>query len=208
MKLYTSKGAANPRRVVMFLAEKGVRDIPTVEVNLLAGEHESPEYRSVNPLARVPALELDDGRILCESRAICTYVEGLHPDPNLMGRSAEERAFIEMWDRRVEWHFFLPVAMWVRHSHPALVSLEQLQLPDYARTQEARTRETARWLDSELAERRYVAGERFTIADITAFVALEFARLVKFRAGEAGLPHLHRWREEMVARPSASASSY
>ncbi|MGQ0835488.1 MAG: glutathione binding-like protein [Gammaproteobacteria bacterium] len=122
-----------------------------------------------------------------------------------MGRSVEERAFIEMWDRRVEWHFFLPIAMWVRHSHPALASLEQLQLPDYAHTQEARTRETARWLDSELAERRYVAGERFTIADITAFVALEFARLVKFRAGEAGLPHLQRWREEMVARPSASA---
>lgn len=204
MKLYTTALAPNPRRVTLFLAEKGVGGIATVEVNLMAGEHWQPPFRDLNPMTRVPVLELDDGRVLTESRAICTYLEGLYPEPNLMGRNAEERAFIEMWDRRAEWNFLVPLAMWVRHTHPAFPVLETPQIPEYAKTQEETFRKHAQWFDSELGRREFVAGDRLTIADITLFAAIEFGRLVKFKAGEAGLANLQRWRDRVAVRPGVA----
>ncbi|MGZ3181997.1 MAG: glutathione S-transferase family protein [Telluria sp.] len=204
MKLYTSTFAPNPRRVTMFIAEKGIGGIEEVKVDLGANEHKSDWYKAKSPLARVPALELDDGRVLTESRAICTYLEGLHPQPNLMGEGGEERAFIEEADRRVEWYLCLPIFMSVRHTHPGLAQLEQPQFGDYGRSQADKMRDGARWLDGVLAGQPYVAGERFTIADITAFCGLEFARgLMKFRPGEEGFAHLQAWRDRIAARPSA-----
>lgn len=206
MKLYVSNFAPNPRRVAMFIAEKGITGIESVLVDLSANEHKSEAFRAKNPLARTPALELDDGRVLAESRAICTYLEGLHPDPNLMGEGFEERAFIEMADRRAEMHLLLGIANCVRHTHPALAVLEQPQFPEFGSSQGEKMLEYARWFDALLARQPYVAGERFTVADITAFCALEFARgLMKFKPGAAGLVHLQAWRDRIAARPSAAA---
>ena len=205
MKLYTSGFAPNPRRVAMFIAEKGIAGIDIVQLDLNASEHKSAEYLAINPLARVPALALDDGRVLCETRAICTYLEGLHPAPNLMGADFDERAFIEMADRRVELHVFFGIANWVRHVHPGLAPLEHPQFPEFGLAQRDKLSETIRWLDGELARQPFVAGERFTIADITAFCALEFARgLMKFRLGAEGYAHVQAWRDRIAARPSAA----
>lgn len=204
MKLYVSPRAPNPRRVLMFLAEKGVQ-LPLVTVDLNAQEHKTAAFRAKSPLARIPALEFDDGRVLTETRAICTWLEGQYPEPNLMGVDATERAFIEMADRRVEWHFLLPIANCVRHTHPGLAPLEQPQFPDFGRSQGEKLRETAHWLDAELQRLPWIAGERLTIADITAFCALEFARLMRFNAGEQGFEALQAWRDRMAARPGADS---
>jgi glutathione S-transferase len=206
MKLYVSSYAPNPRRVAMFIAEKGIAGIESIHIDLTAGEQKSEAFRAKNPLARTPALELDDGRVLAESRAICTYLEGLHPEPNLMGVDAEERAFIEMADRRAEMHLLLGIANCVRHTHPALAVMEQPQFPDFGASQGEKMLENARWFDSVLAQQPYLAGQRFTVADITAFCALEFARgLMKFKPGAAGLQHLQAWRDRIAERPSAAA---
>ncbi|MFC0250504.1 glutathione S-transferase family protein [Massilia consociata] len=200
MRLYTSSRAPNPRRVAMFMAAKGITGIEQVEVDLNAGAHRSGEFLALNPLARVPVLALDDGRALSETRAICTYLEGLYPEPNLMGVDATERAFIEMADRRMELHLMLEIAQCVRHTHPGLAVLEQPQFPEFGAAQGQKMRTTARWLDGELARQPYVAGERFTIADITAFCALEFARgLMRFRPGEEGMANLQAWRDRIAA---------
>lgn len=205
MKLYTSTFAPNPRRVGMFIAEKGISGIETVMIDLAATENRSEAFLAINPFGRVPALELDDGRVLCETRAICTWLEGRYPQPNLMGEDFEERAFIEMADRRVELHLFAGIANCVRHTHPGLANLEQPQFADFGASQGEKMRESARWLDAELARHPYVAGERFTIADITAYCALEFGRgLMKFRPGAEGLTHLQAWRDRIAARPTAA----
>lgn len=205
MQLFIAPRAPNPRRVQMFLAEKGVQ-LPLETVDLNAQEHKSAAFRTRSPLARVPVLALDDGRMLSETRAICTYIEGLHPEPNLMGRDATERAFIEMADRRVEWYVMLPIGNCIRHTHPGLAPLEQPQFPDFGRSQGEKLRETAAWLDAELQRQPWVAGERFTIADITAFCAIEFAKLMRFSAGAEGFAALQAWRDRVAERPSAKAA--
>jgi glutathione S-transferase len=209
MKLYVSPRAPNPRRVQMFLVEKGIdpaaAGIELVNVDLNAQEHKSAAFRAKSPMARIPALEFDDGRVLTETRAICTYIEGLHPEPNLMGVDATERAFIEMADRRIEWYFLLPIANCVRHTHPGLAPLEQPQFPDFGRSQGEKLRETAAWLDAELQRQPWIAGERFTIADITAFCAIEFAKLMRFNAGEQGFSALQTWRDRVAQRPASRA---
>lgn len=204
MRLYTAARAPNPRRVDMFLAEKGVRDVERVLVDLNAGEHKQEGFLARNPLARVPVLELDDGRFLAESRAICTYLESLYPEPDLMGRDGAERAFIEMADRQIELQLFAGIVNSIRHTHAGLAVLEQPQFPDYGASQGQKFREVARWLDGQLASRPFVAGERFTVADITAFCAIEFARLIKFQPGKEGMAHLQAWRDRIAQRPSAS----
>ncbi|CUI03599.1 glutathione S-transferase family protein [Massilia sp. P8910] len=205
MKLYISNFAPNPRRVTMFIAEKGITGIEPVMIDLATNEHKSERFLAKNPLARVPALELDDGRVLTETRAICTYLEGLHPEPNLMGEGFEERAFIEMADRRVELYLMLGIANCVRHTHPGLAALEQPQFPEFGASQGEKMREHARWLDRELATRPFMAGERFTVADITAWCALEFARgLMKFKPGAEGMDNLQAWRDRIAERPSAA----
>jgi len=203
MKLHTSLRAPNPRRVDMFLIEKGITGIEREVYDLNAGEHRSAKFTAMNPIARVPVLELDDGRFLAESRAICSYLESLYPEPNLMGVDAEERAFIEMADRQVELTLLAAVANHVRHTHPGLLPLENPQFADYAAEQGRRMVAAAALFDELLSKRPWMAGDRFTIADITAFCGLEFARLVKFRPADAGLKHLADWRERVAERPSA-----
>jgi glutathione S-transferase len=205
VKLYVSQRAPNPRRVQMFIAEKGLQGIGQVVLDLNAQEHKQADYLRKSPLARVPALELDDGRVLTETRAICTWLEGLQPEPNLMGRTAEERAFIEMADRRMEWYLMLPLAHAVRHTHPGLAPLEQPQFPDFGQSQLVKAKETAVWLDGELQRQPWVAGDRFTIADITAFCTVEFGKLMRFKPADAGLHALQAWRDQVAARPSAAA---
>jgi glutathione S-transferase len=205
MKLHTSQRAPNPRRVDMFIAEKGIEGIAREFVDLNAGEHRSATFTARNPLARVPVLELDDGRFLAESRAICTYLEDLYPEPNLMGRTAGERAFIEMADRQVEMYLLATIANCVRHTHPGLATLEQPQFAGFGASQGEKLLGIARIFDARLAAQPWMAGERYTIADITAFCGIEFARLMKFRPGDAGLPHLQAWRDRVAERPSARA---
>jgi glutathione S-transferase len=188
----------------MFIAEKGLTGIEQISIDLGASEHKGAAFLSRNPLAKVPALELDDGRVLSETRAICTYLEGLLPEPNLMGVGFEERAFIEMADRRMELYLFFGIANCIRHTHPGLAALEQPQFPEFGKSQGEKMLDVARWLDRELARQPFVAGERFTIADITAFCALEFARgLMKFQPGDAGMLHLQAYRDRIAKRPSA-----
>ncbi|USX16904.1 glutathione S-transferase family protein [Oxalobacteraceae bacterium OTU3CAMAD1] len=205
MKFYTSSRTPNPRRVAMFMAEKGLADVEQVQIDLSTGQNRGAEFLEKNPFGRVPVLELDDGRLLSETRAICSWLEGYAPEPNLMGEGYDERAFIEMTDRRVELHLFFGIANCVRHTHPGLAVLEQPQFADFGASQGEKMRETARWLDRTLASQPFVAGQRFTIADITAFCALEFARgLMKFRPSAEGMPHLQAWRDRIAERPSAA----
>jgi glutathione S-transferase len=188
----------------MFMAEKGIGGITIENVDLNQGQHRGVEFLAKSPLAKVPALELDDGRVLTETRAICTYLEGLHPEPNLMGVDATERAFIEMADRRVEWYLMAGLAMAIRHTHPGLAVLESPQFPEFGRSQGEKAMEVARWFDQCLQHQPWIAGERFTIADITAFCALEFARgLMKLVPAQHGLPALQEWRDRVAQRPSA-----
>jgi glutathione S-transferase len=204
MKLYVAARAPNPRRVSMFIAEKGIEGIEQVCLDLNAQQHRAPEFVARSAFSKVPALELDDGRTLSESRAICSWLEGRFPEPNLMGRDYEECAFIEMADRRMELYLFLGLATCIRHTHPGLAPLEQPQFPEYGKVQGDKARRVAAWLDGELSRQPYVAGERFSIADITAFCALEFARgLLRFVPGREGLAHLQAWRDRIAERPCA-----
>lgn len=204
MKLYTAHRAPSPRRVLMFLVEKNITGLDMVSLDLNRGEHRAAAYLRKSPLAKVPALELDDGRVLTETRAICTYLEGLYPEPNLMGADSDERAFIEMADRRVELYLMGAIANAIRHTHPGLAPLEQPQFPDFGRSQGEKVLGLAQWFDGLLQEQPWMAGQRFTIADITAFCALEFARgLMKFVPRDAGLHALQAWRDKVAERPSA-----
>lgn len=206
MKLFSAHRAPNPRRVLMFLAEKGISGIEVVNVDLNAGAHRTPEFLTKSPLAKVPALELDDGRVLTETRAICTYLEGLHPEPNLMGVDATERAFIEMADRRVEMTLLLQIANAIRHTHAGLAALEQPQFADFGKSQGEKMLATAAVFDQLLQQQEWMGGARFSIADITAFCALEFARgLLRFTPARSGLPALQAWRDKVAERPSAAA---
>ncbi len=206
MKLYVAPRAPNPRRVTMFMVEKGIQDIELVNLDLNAQQHRTEAFIAKSALSKLPTLELDDGRTLSESRAICSWLEGRFPEPNLMGRDYEERAFIEMADRRMELYLMSGLALCIRHTHPGLAPLEQPQFPDFGKAQGDKARRVAAWLDAELARQPYVAGERFSIADITAFCALEFARgLLRFVPGNEGLAHLQAWRDRVAERPSAKA---
>jgi glutathione S-transferase len=188
----------------MFLVEKNITGIEMVNMDLNGGEHRQPEYLAKSPLAKVPALELDDGRVITETRAICTLLEGRYPEPNLMGVDGDERGFIEMTDRQVELYLLGGIANAIRHSHPGLAALEKPQFPEFGRSQAEKVREVARGFDQRLQSQPFIAGERFTIADITAFCALEFARgLMKFVPGDEGMPALQAWRDRMNDRPSA-----
>jgi len=204
MKLYTSHRAPNPRRVRWVMAEKGIEGVEIVELDLLTGEHRTPEYRARVGVPHVPALELDDGTTISESVAICRYLEALHPEPNLFGRDPREQAVIEMWTRRCEFYLANPIMLNVRHSHPALAALEATQLPQVAEYNRVSAEKFMRTLDRRLAEHAFIAEDRFTIADIVAVVGLDFARLIRYRPPEE-LTHLARWMEACKARPGAKA---
>lgn len=203
MKLFTSKGAISPARVLFFLAEKGI-EIERVQVDLMKGEHRSAEYRAISPNGRTPALQFDDGRTLCESVAICRYFEELQPQPPLFGRDAIERAQIEMWNRIVEFELMMPMAMAFRHTFPAMKALED-QVPEFGEKQRAVGQSRARRFDRQLATQAYIAGDEFSIADITAWCSFRFFRVAGFEMKDEQ-PHLRAWFERIKARPAAAVA--
>jgi glutathione S-transferase len=205
MKLYDSRRAPNPRRVRWFMAEKGIDDIEVVDVDLLAGAHRTPEYVERAGIAQAPALTMDDGTTITESIAICRYLESLYPRPNMFGRDPKETAVIEMWMRRAELLAAYPLMLAVRHGHPALAALET-QVPEVGATNRAQAEHSLQLFDRQLAENRWIAGERLTIADGVLFVGIDFARMVRFAVPEAHA-NLTRWVAEMRERASASAGS-
>jgi glutathione S-transferase len=203
MKLYDSKMAPNPRRTRIFLAEKGI-DVPTEQVDMMKMEHRTPEYTAINPLQRMPALVLDDGTVITESLAICRYFEALQPEPPLFGVGAKESALVEMWSRRVEYNFFATVAAVFRHLHPAMKELEVPQVPAWAEANRPRVTAFLELLDGELAKREFIAGDRFSVADITALCTVDFMKPARLTVPE-GAANVKRWHAAVSARPSAKA---
>ena len=202
MKLYDTKSAPNPRRVRMFAAEKELA-IPTVEVDLNAKENQGAEFRAKNPLGGVPVLELDDGTCIAESVAICRYLEEIHPEPPLMGVGATDRAVVEMWQRRMELEIFQPIANVFVHTHEWFKG-RRPQVPEYGEACRTHALARMKWLDGELASRPYVAGDRYTIADITALVGIDWGRVTKTRMPPE-CANLIAWHERVSSRPSAKA---
>ncbi len=201
MKLYEYEPAPNPRLVRIFLAEKGI-DVPREQVDISKGENRRDEFLTLNPMGGLPVLELDDGTCIAETAAICRYFEALQPEPSLMGRDALGIARIEMWRRRMELEIALPIMLCFRNTHEYF-SGRYPQFPDYGEACEKQARKRLQWLDGELAGREFIAGDDYTVADITALIGIDFGRMVNIRPDE--LPHLKRWHEEVSARPSASA---
>ena len=203
MKLYDSRRAPNPRRVRWVIAEKGIDDIELVEIDIFAGAHRTHDYVARAGLPNVPALQLDDGTTITESVAICRYLESLHPEPNLFGVDPRETAVIDMWTRRAEMMVATPLMLSVRHGHPALAGLEQ-QVPEIADANRAAAERALEFFNRRLADTQWIAADRITIADIIAFTALDFARMIKFRPADE-LTHVARWAEAMRSRPAAAA---
>ena len=203
MKLYDSKSAPNPRRARIFLAEKGIT-VPTEQVDIMIMQHKTPEYAAINPLQRMPALVLDDGTIITESIAICRYFETLQPAPPLFGVGATEIAKVEMWNRRCEINFMANVAAVFRHLHPAMKELEVPQIPAWAEANKPRVTWFLQLLDGELATREFIAGDRYSVADITALVAVDFMKPARLTVPDE-LTNVKRWHAAVSARPSARA---
>ena len=201
MKIYDGGRAPNPRRVQIFLKEKGIK-IETQQLDLNAHEHRSPEMLSKNPVATVPFLELDDGTVISETIAICRYIEEHHKEPVLFGSTALERAMVEMWNRRIEFGFFFRVAQSFRHLHPGAAVLEGEQIPDWGRKNQKLAVEYLDVLDAQLSENRFFAGDSFTVADITAIVAVQFFKPARIEMPTEGLTSLRRWIDEVSPRPS------
>lgn len=203
MKLHDGGKAPNPRRVRIFLAEKGI-DVPLVPVDMAAMEHRSAGATARNPLQRLPVLELDDGTTLCESVAICRYFEGLHPEPPLLGTGVLQSALVEMWQRRIELGLFYAVASAFRHLHPAMVAWEVPQIAEWGEANKHKALAVLAVLDEHLASNRFAAGDFFSIADITGLVSLDFMKPARIAIPE-GLANVRRWHEHLKARPSAAA---
>jgi glutathione S-transferase len=203
MKLYDGARAPNPRRVRIFLAEKGIT-VPREQVDLGAMQHKSAAYTAINRLQRVPALELDDGTVLTESIAICRYFEALQPDPPLFGRTGVEAAVIEMWNRRVELHLYLPVSHVFRHLHPAMKELEAPQVAAWGEANKPRVLEFLALLNDQLAHHAFIAGGAYSVADISGLVAVDFMKPAKLAVPDEFM-HVRRWHGQVSARPSAAA---
>lgn len=210
MKFYDFTLAPNPQRVRIFMAEKGVT-IPTVQVNVRDKEQFSDWFQKLNPHGTIPVLELDDGTCLCESVAICRYIEETHPEPPLMGKDAKDKAVVEMWNRRAEIQGMAAAGEAVRNAAPMFADRAIAgtpsgvpQLPELvARGKQSMERFCQR-IDSRLGETEYLAGDDFTIADITAYVAIGFAKRIEIQMPES-CKNAMRWYAAVESRPSASA---
>ena len=209
MKFYDCQVAPNPRRARIFIKEKGL-DIPTEEIDILGGENLSGEYRTINPTGLVPALALDDGRIICEVPAICRYLETLYPDPNLMGEDAYETAQVEQWERFGELSGMQSVGEFFRNQLPAFAARglpgmsEVKAIPALVERGKQRVDAYFDQLEKRLADSEFVAGKRFTLADITNMCAVDFAARVELPI-PPGNENTKRWYETCHSRPSAAA---
>ncbi len=202
MKFYNLAPGMNPRRVRIFMAEKDI-DIPWVEIDMMKGENATPEFLAKNPLGKLPVLELDDGGYLSESIAICRYLEDMYPEPPLFGRNSRERAEVEMWNRRMELDLMSSVGDAFTQVHEFWKG-RRTQFPDYGEDRRQYAFKIMDWLDKELADREFVAGDIYTVADITAQCALVMGKNTGTRIPE-GAANLQRWFDAVSARPSARA---
>lgn len=203
MILYDYPGGPNPRRVRIFLAEKGI-SVPMETVDILKRRNRQPDFLEKNPTGGIPILELDDGTCISESVAICRYFEELHPEPPLFGTGAKQRAIIEMWLRRVELNLMVPIGMvWV-HGHPLTAKLIQ-QIPEAAAQNRVRTAMGYRLLNDQLAENDFIAGDAYSVVDAVALATYDFGAGLVGVPPEDGLTHLARWHAAVSARPSATA---
>jgi glutathione S-transferase len=202
VKLYDSAIAPNPRRVRVFLAEKGI-EVPTVSIDIVKAENRQPAFLVKNPLGGVPVLELDDGTTLSESTAICRYFEEVQPDPPLMGTDARDRASVEMWLRRVEFEVAFPIMQTFRNTHDFFKGRIP-QVAEWGTVCRKQALEQLAWLDGEMADRPFVAGDRYTIADITLLIGVDFGRVLDIRI-DPEHKNLTRWYGEVSSRPSAKA---
>jgi len=203
VKILQTRGAPNPRRVRIFLAEKGI-DMLFEEHDLMKGELKTPEFTQINRFQRVPVLLLDDGTVISETMAICRYFDETKPEPVLFGSGALQRAMVEMWNRRMELGLLFCVAQVFRHLHPAMAHLEVPQVASWGEANRPRTLEILHYLDEELSSRRFIAGADYSVADITALVAIDFMKPARIQRPE-GLKNLARWHAEVSERPSARA---
>ena len=203
MKILQTRTAPNPRRVRIFLAEKGI-EVPYEELDLMKGALKTPEFMKLNWFQRVPVLVLDDGTAIAETIAICRYFEETKPEPALFGTGARQRAVVEMWNRRMELNLLQCVAQAFRHLHPAMAELEVPQVAAWGEANKPKVLQVLGYLDQELASRRHIAGDEFSVADITALVAVDFMKVARIQR-PAELANLARWHAEVSARPSAAA---
>lgn len=203
MKFYDLKHGVNPKRVKIFLAEKGL-EVPVAEqYDIRDGRHRAPEFLAMNPVGLLPVLETDEGEPIAESIAICRYLEALHPEPPLFGTGALEQARVEMWNRRIELEIMVPMLAVFRHTSELFADRFE-QFPDYGRSQGKYAVANLAWVDQALGARSFVAADRYTVADITLQVTLAAAK----GFGVEWKPHAPRvaeWYDRVKARPSARA---
>jgi len=203
MKLYGAPmPAPNPRRVRIFLAEKGV-DLPETPVDMRKREHKSAEFRAKNSMGQLPALELDDGTCISETVAICRYFEETHPEPPMFGRTAVEKALVDQWIRRVEFAVMMPVGNFWRHAHPFTAAL-LTQFKDFGESNKETYRGAQKYVDRELEGREFLVGDSYTMADICLLSTVDFAEWIGLPV-EDEFANLKAWRERVKARPSADA---
>jgi len=203
MKIIETRRAPNPRRVRVFLAEKGI-DIDFEEINLMELEHQQDSFGKINPRRRVPVLVLDDGTIICETVAICRYFEEIQPEPVLMGSGAVGKAQVDMWQRWVELDLFWPISQAFRHTNERMAVLESPQFPEWGKANRRRVTEFLGFLDGSLADKPFVAGEAYSIADITGMIAVDFLGAASMERPPE-LKNLARWYADVSSRPSAQA---
>ncbi len=201
MKLLSASRAPSPRRVRIFLAEKGI-DLPIEDLDLANMEHRTDRFTELNPKQRVPVLLLDDDTAISETMAICRYFEALYPEPNLFGRDPREIALVEMWSRRIEFGLYAAIAHVYRHTQPGMAAFEVPQIVEWGEANRPKVMAELAWLDNVLADRPYVVGARYTVADITAMTAVDFLRAIKIAVPDDHAA-LRRWHESVAARPSA-----
>ena len=202
MKLYDSKMAPNPRRVRIFLAEKGI-EVPVQQVDIVKAESRQSAFLAKNPMGTLPVFELDDGTCIAESVAICRYFEALHPEPPLFGVDARDIAVVEMWNRRMELEIFNAITGCFRNTHDFFKGRIP-QVPEYGEVCRGAAEKRLAWLDQVLADREFIAGNRFTVADITALCGIDFGRVSKIVI-QPEQKNLARWHEAVSSRPSAKA---
>jgi len=205
MKLYDENmPAPNPRKVRIFLAEKGI-EVPRERVKMMKREHKAPEFLRKNSLGQVPVLELDDGTHISESIAICRYFEALHPEPALFGRDAREQASIEMWMRRAEFRLWAPMGqVWI-NDDPRTAIVNPNQFPEYGARNRKIVAAAMKWLDGELADGRpWLAGPMYSMADIVLLCGVDFAKFVNMEMPEDAV-RLRAWHARVSARPSSAA---
>jgi len=203
MKLYNHPVAPNPRRVRIFAAEKDIK-LQLEDIDLLGGQNRTPEFLAKNPSGAVPVLQLDDGSYLSESVAICRYLEGLRPEPNLFGRNLREQAEVEMWTRRMEFELTAAIGAVVRHTAEIFRGVLP-QFPDYGNAQRPIVQQRLERMDRELQDREFIAGNRFTMADIIGLVAIDIGGALGNIKPDPALKNLARWYQSVSSRPSASA---